>query len=281
MERRTFLAPTAHGSLAGWHTGTGESLLLLHGGPGLESSYLDVVAHELAHEYQVATFQQRGLAPSTKEGPFTIERAVDDVLAVLDHLGWERAWVVGHSWGGHLAFHVAVVAPSRVRGTLAVDPVGAVDDGGVADFEQQLRSRISAGSRSRLDELEARERERPLTADERAEALSLVWPGYFADPAAAPPPPQLAQSVEAGQGLFEDMLRQLPQLEAALPRIMGPLGVLVGEHIPMPALEAGVATAQRVPGAWSSTLPGAGHFVWHERPGCVLDGVRRLARASG
>ncbi len=281
MERRAFLAPTLHGSLAGWCAGAGEPVLLLHGGPGLEGTYLDVVAHELADDFEVASFQQRGLPPSAEEGPFTIDQAVADVVAVLDHLGWVRAWVVGHSWGGHLAFHVAVMAPGRISGALAVDPLGAVGDGGMTHFEQELRSRISPESRARMADLEAREQERPLTAEERAESLALVWPGYFADPSAAPPPVRLAQSVPAADGLFEDIQRRLPQLEESLPRITVPVGVVVGECSPIPPRKAGIATAEQVPGAWSSTVPGAGHFPWHERPGCVLEAVRRLAQAPG
>ncbi|SER67348.1 Pimeloyl-ACP methyl ester carboxylesterase [Pedococcus cremeus] len=280
MERRTFLAPTPHGSLAGWCTGAGEPVLLLHGGPGLEGTYLDVVADELAVAFEVATFQQRGLPPSTEEGPFTIDQAVADVEAVLDHLGWEQAWVVGHSWGGHLAFHFAVTAPGRLRGALSVDPLGAVGDGGMAQFEAELMARISPDSRARVAELEAREQERPLTVEERAEAYALAWPGYFADPEAAPPFLRLAQSAPAADGLFADIQRRLPQLEDSLPRVAVPLGVLVGEHSPIPPREGGIATAERVPGAWSSMVPGAGHYPWHERPGCVLEAVRRLAQAS-
>jgi len=31
-----------------------------------------------------------------------------------------------------------------------------------------------------------------------------------------------------------------------------------------------------MPGAWSHVVPGAGHFVWHEAPGCLLGGMARL-----
>jgi pimeloyl-ACP methyl ester carboxylesterase len=64
------------------------------------------------------------------EGPLDIDRAMEDVDAVLDALGWERAWIVGHSWGGHLVVHLLVARPERMLGGLAVDPVGAVGDGG-------------------------------------------------------------------------------------------------------------------------------------------------------
>jgi pimeloyl-ACP methyl ester carboxylesterase len=59
---------------------------------------------------------------------------VADVIRVLDDLGWEQPTVAGHSWGGHLAMHVAVSHPQRVRvlapisvRRLLVDFVGRMD----------------------------------------------------------------------------------------------------------------------------------------------------------
>ena len=77
-------------------------------------------------ENTVAWHQQRGLAPSAAEGPYTVATDVGDVRRVLDALGWEKAYVVGHSWGGHLALHVAEAMPERLFAVLAVDPLGSV-----------------------------------------------------------------------------------------------------------------------------------------------------------
>ena len=92
-------------------SGGGVPVLLLHGGPGLSYEYLDGLADELGTGFRVAAFQQRGLEPSTLKGPFTIPQAIDDVIAVLDGLGWPQAVLVGHSWGGHLVLRAAAAAP--------------------------------------------------------------------------------------------------------------------------------------------------------------------------
>src|SRR3954463_13987193 len=134
MDRSHFTAATRSGELAGWVTGAGPRVLALHGGPGMDHDYLDDAVEELAARYRVATFQQRGLVPSTEEGEFTVAEAVADIAAVLDSLGWKTAYLMGHSWGGHLAFHAAVGIPARLAGVLAVDPLGAVGDGGVEAF---------------------------------------------------------------------------------------------------------------------------------------------------
>ena len=144
MAHTAFRAPTASGDLVGWTAGDGPPVLALHGGPGLSFTYLDAAVEEIAAEFRVATFQQRGLAPSTTSGPFTIDQAVADVAAVLDHLGWDQAYVVGHSWGGHLAFHVARDLAPRLLGVLSVDPLGGVGDGGSEAFGAELLARTPA-----------------------------------------------------------------------------------------------------------------------------------------
>ena len=122
MERTPFTVSTESGDLAGWVAGQGPRVLAIHGGPGMSYDYLDDAVAELATRYEVATFQQRGLAPSTEHGDFTVAEAVADIAAVLDGLGWESAHLMGHSWGGHLVFHAAVGIPHRLDGVLSVDP---------------------------------------------------------------------------------------------------------------------------------------------------------------
>ena len=275
MERIPFTVATRSGELTGWLAGEGPQVLALHGGPGMSYSYLDDAVTELAAHYQVATFQQRGLPPSTDQGPFTISEAVSDIAAVLDGLGWDTAYLMGHSWGGHLVFHAAVAIPERISGVLSVDPLGAVGDGGGEAFGAEMTARVPEADRERARALDDKDMAGEATPEESLEALSLFWPSYYADPSAAPPMPHLEFCQAAMLGLFGDVAARLPELENALPSITVPFGVLVGERSPMPP-SAGTDSAARIPGAWSHVEPGAGHFVWYEAPGCVLAAMDRL-----
>jgi pimeloyl-ACP methyl ester carboxylesterase len=279
MERTPFAVPAGSGRLSGWVSGAGPRVLALHGGPGLNFDYLDDAVAELARAYRVATYQQRGLAPSTEEGEFTVAEAVADVAAVLDGLRWDTAYLMGHSWGGHLAFHAAAAIPERLLGVLSVDPLGAVGDGGAEAFGAELLARVPEASRERVRVLEEKDTAGTSTLEEVHEGFSLVWGSYFADPASAPPIPHTEFSQPANQGLYADLVARLPELESSLPAIGVPVGVLVGELSPMPR-SAGVDTAERIPGAWSHIQPGAGHFLWYERPGCILAAMDRLVARS-
>jgi pimeloyl-ACP methyl ester carboxylesterase len=279
MERTPFSALATSGELSGWVAGEGPPVLAVHGGPGMSYDYLDAAVLELAARYQVATFQQRGLAPSTLEGDFTVAEAVADIAAVLDGLGWETAYLVGHSWGGHLAFHAAAAMPERLAGVLSVDPLGAVGDGGMAAFGAEMLARVPAEVRERARALDEKDTAGIATPEEQLEAFTLVWPSYFAEPPAAPPLPHVEFSGPANQGLFADLGARIAELESSLPSIRVPLGVLVGGLSPMPP-SAGTDSAERIPGAWSQVEPGAGHFVWHEAPGCLLAAMDRLVTAA-
>lgn len=279
MDRTPFTAATESGGLSGWVAGEGPRVLAVHGGPGMNGAYLDDAVAELATRYQVATYQQRGIAPSTEQGEFTVAEAVADLASVLDGLGWDSAYLMGHSWGGHLVFHAALVIPERLSGVLSVDPLGAVGDGGGVAFGAEMVARVNAAERERARELDEKDMAGEATPEESLEAFSLFWPSYFADPSSAPPMPHMEFSKAANLGLWGDLTTRLPELESALPSITVPFGVLVGALSPMPP-SAGTDSAARIPGAWSHVEPGAGHFVWHEAPGCLLTAMDRLVAGS-
>ena len=89
--------------------------------------------------------------------------------------------------------------------------------------------------------------------------------------------PQHRRSHGLSGPLWLDLRTRLPELESSLRSIKVPVGVLVGEQSPMPR-SAGTDTVDRIPGAWLHVAPGAGHFVWHEAPGCLLAAMDRLVQ---
>jgi proline iminopeptidase len=270
-----FRAPAYGGDLVGWRRPGPTSAppaLLLHGGPGL-SYYLDSLADELKGLFEIAGYQQRGLAPSVETGERTVERHVEDVVAVLDALGWSQAIVIGHSWGGYLAMHFALAHPERLRGFVSIDPLCAIGDGGMAEFGAALAARAPAAKRARLAELEALETP---TEAEQTESLGIVWPGYFGDPAKAPPMPQFRFDTESGGAWASINSHFAAQtLELGLPHVAVPFLLIHGEASPIPINEAR-RTVAVVPGARLAALPGVGHWPWLERPGSVRKEMERL-----
>ncbi len=275
MHWRDLAALTDGGTLVGRVGGAGPQVVLLHGGPSLPFDYLAPLADELAAGFTVAWYQQRSLSPSVQTGPFSVAQHIADLTAVLDALGWERAWLVGHSWGGHLAVAAAAAVPDRVHGVMAIDPLGAVGDGGAEEFGATLLSRISPEDRARAEEADCRSEAEDGTQEDALEALLLVWPAYFADPAHVPAMPAMEISLEGHLATWESLIDGLPSLERSLTSITAPAAFVHGSDSPMP-LTASTDTAALIPGATVEIVPGAGHFVWYESPGAVRRSLERL-----
>jgi pimeloyl-ACP methyl ester carboxylesterase len=280
VERSAFTATTAGGTLGGWVVGEGPRVLLLHGGPGVPYDYLEPLIAELRADFRVAVFQQRGLEPSTLDGPFTIAQAIEDIVCVLDALDWPVALVVGHSWGAHLALRFAAAHPERLLGMLAIDPIGIVGDGGTAAFEAEMLARAPLARRQRVLELDELEKTGELSVEQQTEMQEIVWPSYFADPEDVPPMPPQIISMDAYLGLAAEMSQGTEEVASALATGGARYGVLAGGASPIPWGQAAQASAELSPNAFLKVVPGAGHFVWYEAPGAVHAALQRLTSAS-
>jgi pimeloyl-ACP methyl ester carboxylesterase len=266
-------------TIGGRRAGAGPPVLLLHGGPGLGFDYLAGLADELAEENDVAWYQQRGQSPSASGGPYSVALDVGDARRVLDALGWPTAYVVGHSWGGHLALHLAEAMPERLRGVLAVDALGSVGDGRWPEFDDEIFRRTPEHLRERAREIDEARTAGAAGEELALEGLRLVWPAYFADPEQAPPMPALRIATERSASMSQSIVDALPALESGLPEIAVPVGFVHGSRSPMP-LAASTDAAERIPGAWVEVAEGAGHFTWVEAPGAVSAALRRLTAAA-
>jgi proline iminopeptidase len=280
VTEETFVASTPDGPIAGHTGGSGAPLLLLHGGPAL-SDYMDMLGPEL-DGWRWVRYQQRGLAPSALAGPFTVEGHVADAVAVLDRLGIGRTVVLGHSWGGYLALQLALAHPDRIAGLVIVDPLGAVGDGGLQEMSQQLRSRLSPAAAAQLAEVDDRLDGPDPTDADALESLTLVWPGYFAVPAAAPPvPPGMQISLAAYGPTFASAAEHLASgFGEKLRGVRAPAVFVLGERSPLPVSQ-GEQTAALLPSAEVHVIPGAGHLPWHEQPGCVAAALATLRARAG
>jgi pimeloyl-ACP methyl ester carboxylesterase len=96
-------------------TGTGSPMLFVHEFAGDYRSWEPQV-REFARRHRCVTYNARGYPPSdvpAEPERYSQGRAVADAIAVLDHLGIERAHVVGLSMGGFCALHLGLRRPDR------------------------------------------------------------------------------------------------------------------------------------------------------------------------
>jgi pimeloyl-ACP methyl ester carboxylesterase len=99
----------------------GPVIILLHGFPELNISWRHQIPELAAAGYRVVAPNQRGYAGSVRDGSYATADLAADVVAMLDTVGAERAVVVGHDWGGGVAWTVAQLYPQRVTALVAMN----------------------------------------------------------------------------------------------------------------------------------------------------------------
>jgi lipase len=103
----------------------GRPVVALHGVTGHARRW--GVLPEHLPELRLIAVDLRGHGQSPKAPPWSFEQHVADVLAVMDEHGLERAPLMGHSFGGAIALHVAKTAPERVEKLVLIDPALGLD----------------------------------------------------------------------------------------------------------------------------------------------------------
>jgi pimeloyl-ACP methyl ester carboxylesterase len=96
-------------------------VLLLHGLSQQRQFWGPVISR--LRSRPVAAMDQRGHGETDTplDRDYSVSSCAADVVAVLDHLGWARAVVVGHSWGAAVALETAASASTRVAAAVLVD----------------------------------------------------------------------------------------------------------------------------------------------------------------
>ena len=96
--------------------GEGSPLVLLHGGIMTIDLNFATLIPALAAGHTVVAVEMQGHGRTADTGrAITLTALASDVVGLLDHLGIDRADVVGHSLGGGVALELAVSHPDRVR----------------------------------------------------------------------------------------------------------------------------------------------------------------------
>ena len=119
--------------------GEGPPIIVLHGGPDFDHSYLLPEMDRLAESFRLVYYDQRGRGRSTAVTPeeVGIVSEVEDIDSVRRHFGRESVAVLGHSWGGLLAMEYATRHPERVSHLILANtaPASGAD---VRAFRQHL-----------------------------------------------------------------------------------------------------------------------------------------------
>ncbi len=102
--------------------GEGPDVILIHGLTSSLALWYTKITPALAESYRVTSYDMRGhgYTDMPAEG-YTVDDMSADLLGLMDHLGIERAGIVGHSFGGAIGMHLAATHPERVNAVAIAD----------------------------------------------------------------------------------------------------------------------------------------------------------------
>lgn len=111
--------------------GSGNSILVINGGPGMSSEGMEELAEKLAINNSVIIYDQRGTGlsevPALDETHINIKAMVEDIEVLREHLNIESWIVFGQSFGGMLAYFYAAKYPKRVKAMIQSNSAGMSD----------------------------------------------------------------------------------------------------------------------------------------------------------
>lgn len=217
------------------------------------------VLGSLQARHRCLLYDPRGTGRTPDPGvPFGVDDLADDVLRLLDEVGWRRADLVGHSLGSATAVTLAGRHPSRVRRLVAVAPAVGVD----AHLEVVL-DHWEALARSDLDD--------------RALARALVLDAFGRDAFERLVPAVIEDWVRhpiARETILRFVACDRAQDVAPMARrVDAPTLILAGGEDALAGKVGAERLAGLISGARVEVIPGSGHTPQVERPSAVVQAL--------
>jgi len=257
--------------------GSGDPIVVVHGGPVLEHGYLLPHLLPLARSHELIFYDQRlsGRSAGTVDSSTVrLSTFVEDIEALRVSLGLGRIVLMGHSWGGLLAMEYAVRYGEHLHALVLLDPMPP--SAALWRREQSLlAARVTPPDSADLAALRATEAfaQREPAAVEAALRVSFL-PQFHdrtrIDALQLYVPPDYAERSRQFGYMMVDLLRF--DLLDSLSAVTVPTLIVYGADEPAADL-SGTALVEHLPRARLVTVEGAGHFPFIEQPEAFLSTV--------
>jgi proline iminopeptidase len=267
--------------------GPGTPLLLLHGGPGIPSAYLEPLG-ALGDQRPVVFYDQLGCGHSPAEGDaelWTVGRFVRELARLREALGLDEVHLFGHSWGSMLAMAYLQEHPRGVRSLVLAGPALSAP-------------RWAADARELLGTLPADVQETIATHEEagttQSEEYQAAMMEYYTRYVARRQPwsPDLQRAFETMNAeVYETMWGPSEFTSTGILRdfdctdrlgdLRMPTLVIGGQYDEAPPRTV-LYYQDLIPGAELAILPGVAHVAWHDDPQAFVAVLRGfLDRVEG
>lgn len=246
--------------------GTGGRRVALIHSLAMDRHFWTPVIDCLPDDISVLAIDCRGHGASGKPaGPYTVELFADDLVEVMDHLGWDDATVAGASMGGCVALAVAAGHPGRVNGLGLIDTTAWYG----ADAPGQWAERGQRAIEKGFSDLVGFQTTRWFTDPFRAANTAVV--DRCVDVFVANDPAAYAETCT--------MLGAC-DMRPALPAIRVPTAIVVGREDYATPPEMAEAMRAAIPGATLTVIEDGRHLTPIEHPGRIARELSQVMEAG-
>jgi len=275
----------AGGELYYRQVGDGRPLVVIHGGPDFDHTYLLPDFDRLSSGFRLVYYDQRGRGRwrgKVDLDQIHIDTYVADLEALRRHLGLDTMAVVGHSWGAIIALHYALRHPDRTSHVVLINSAPASHADLLLMRTQRLRrhsmhkDRLTAlmpgyarGDPDAVADYYRIDFGTTFRRIEDVQRLNLKWSRRDI---------QRGRAIEKrlSQGLiWSEGYSLLPALAA----VRAPTLVIHGDYDFIP-IECAEHIVEAIPGARFAVIPDSGHFSYIDAPDQVRHALDRFFAAS-
>jgi len=276
--------PVGNAELYTREVGQGTAIIVLHGGPDFDHSYLVPEMDRLSDSFHLIYYDQRGRGRSAdrvQPEDVTLASDIADLEEVRQYFNLDALVLLGHSWGTVLALEYALRYPERVSHMILMNPAPASTD----DYKQLRKEWLE----KRADDMDRRKAISASAAykDGDPDAVTAYYRIHF-KPALARPEDFEKIIARLRLSFTKEGILKARAIESRLmdetwsspgydllPKLKSlriPTLVIYGDHEFIPAATA-LHITQAMPHAHMVTLKDCGHFSYLECPAAVREHI--------
>ncbi len=251
--------------------GEGEPILIIHGGPGLDHSYLLPQMEILARDYQLIFYDQRACGKSSIDVD-TMSVGIDGFMKDIDGIrkmvGYDKITIMGHSWGGLLAMYYGIRYPDHINSMILLNSLSPDSEYRIEE-NKILAERQTPGDSTELASIMASEEFKNHQASAYEKLFGVFFRKEFYDPEKAGLltltfPENFYERSQILQHLGRDLSSY--NLFDSLKSIEFPVLIVYGDYEPASKSEA-TKMHKVLEGSRLEIITNSGHFPYIEQPG--------------
>ncbi len=250
--------------------GTGEPILIVHGGPGLSHDYFLPHLKNLAEDYLLIFYDQRASGQSSMDvdtSSVNFDQFVEDIEGIRKAYGIENLNLLAHSFGGLIAMNYATKYPDKVGNLLLISSIGASTE--LNDQSNQvLAERFTQEDNMSRMEIFSSNEFRNRNPKSIESLMKIGFKHQFSNPTLVD---SLRLNLSGNYFRSSELLQLLGpgitnyDFHSSLSRISAPTLILYGDYDPLAEI-AGLPLAETIEGSKLIILEDAGHFPFIEKP---------------